>query len=99
MTSAQRLNTTELWIAFGAGKNFRYLPANEMANAFGPDRYVALPVCRAFTCCDTVSCFGERGKRAAWDIWNAYDEVTPAFCTLAATLESVGNWLGPLERL
>jgi len=30
--SAQRLNNTELWIAFGAGKNFRYLPALEMAN-------------------------------------------------------------------
>ena len=48
--------------------------------------------------CHGVSCFGDRGKRTAWDIWNAYDEVTPAFCALAATPESVENWLGPLER-
>ena len=34
----------------------------------------------------------------ACDIWNAYDEVTPAFCALAATPESIENWLGPLER-
>ena len=62
VTSAQRLNITELWIAFGAGKNFRYLPAHEMTNALGPDRCVALPMFHAFTGCDTVSCFGGRGK-------------------------------------
>ena len=48
--------------------------------------------------CDTVSRFGGRDKRTAWDIWNAYVEVTPAFCALSATPESVENWLGPLER-
>ena len=98
VTSAQRLNITELWIAFGAGKKFRYLPAREMANPLCPDRCVAWPKFHAFTGCDTVSCFGGKGKRTAWDIWNAYDEVTPAFCALAATPESVENWLGLLER-
>ncbi|KAK2173829.1 hypothetical protein NP493_848g03083 [Ridgeia piscesae] len=99
MTSAQRFNITELWIAFGARKNFRYLPAHEMANALGLDSCVSLSMFLAFTGCDTVSCFGSRGKRAAWDMWNAYDEVTPAFCALAATPETVDNWLCPLERL
>ena len=98
VASAQRFNITELWIAFGAGKNFRYLPAHEMADALGPDRGVALPMFHAFTGCDTVSCFGGRGERIACDMWNAYDEVTPAFCALAATPETVENWLGPLER-
>ena len=96
VTSAQRLNITELWIAFGAGKNFRYLPAHEMANTLGPGRYVALPMFHIFTGCDTVSCFGGRRKRTAWDMRNAYDEVTPAFCALAATPKTVENWLGPL---
>ena len=50
LTSAQRLNITELWNAFGAGKNFRYLPAHEM----GPDHCFAWPVFHAFTGCDTV---------------------------------------------
>ena len=98
VASAHRLNIAELWIAFGAGKKFRYLPAHEMADALGPDRCVALPMFHAFTSCDTVSCFGGRGKRTAWDMWNAYDEVTPVFCALAATPETVENWLGPLER-
>ena len=98
VASAQRLNITELWIAFDAGKNCRYLPAHEMADALGPDRCVALPMFHAFTGCDTVSCFGGRGKRTAWNMWNAYDEVTPAFCALAAIPETVEHWLGPLER-
>ena len=52
----------------------------------------------AFTGCDTVSCFGGRGKRTTWGMWNAYDEITPAFCALAATPVIVENWLSPLER-
>ena len=99
MTSALRLNITELWIAFGARKNFRYLPANEMVNALGLDSCVSLPMFHAFTGCDTVSCFGSRDKRTVWDRGNAYDEVTPAFCALAATPETLDNWLYPLERL
>ena len=83
-----------MWITLGTGKNLRYLPAHWMANAQRPDRSVALPICYAFTGCDTVSCFGSRGKRTAWDI----DEVTSAFCVLAASPETVDNWLGPMER-
>ena len=42
VTSAQRINITELWIAFCARKNFRYLPTHEMANALCLDRCVTL---------------------------------------------------------
>ena len=38
VTSAQRLNITELWCAFGARKKLRYLPAHEIANALGLNR-------------------------------------------------------------
>ena len=69
-----------------------------MPNALGSDRCVALPMFHAFTGCDTVSCLGSRGKRTAWDMWSAYDEVTPALYALAATPENVDNWLGRLGR-
>ena len=98
VASAQPLNITELWIAFGAGNNFQYLPAHEMADALGPDCCVALPMFHAFNGCDTVSCFGGRGKRTTWGMWNAYEEITPAFCALAATPVTIENWLSPLER-
>ena len=44
MTAAQRLDITELWVAFGTGKSFRHLAAHEMAKALGPDR------CTAYQC-------------------------------------------------
>ena len=92
VASAQRLNITELWIAFGAGKNFRYLPAHELADALGPGRGIVLPMFHAFTGCNAVSSFGGKGERTAWDMWNAYDEVTPALRALAATPATVNNW-------
>ena len=63
--AAQCLNPTELWVDFGVGKTFRHLVAHEMAKALGPDRCVASPMFHVFTGCDTVSCFGGRGKRTA----------------------------------
>ena len=34
----------EPWIAFGIGKNFRYIPAHEIANQLGEARAGALPI-------------------------------------------------------
>ena len=100
ITSAQRLNISKLWVAFDAGKSFQFLPTHEIARALGPDWCVALPMFHAFTGCDTVSSFGGRGKRTAWDTWKAYKDVTPAFCALAArpTPQTIEEWLGPLEQ-
>ena len=98
--SAQRLNISKLWIAFGEGKSFRFLACHEMARALGPDQCIALPIFHAFTGCDTVFFFSGRGKRTAWGTWNAYENVIPAFCTLVTrpTAQSTQEWLTPLER-
>ena len=102
VTAAQRLKTSlsELWVAFGVGKYFRYLPAHEIARKLGPERCIALPMFHAVTGCDTVSYFNGRGKMTAWNTWQAYDGVTPALCALASTPthESAEELLGPLER-
>ena len=100
VTAAQRINPSELRIAFGTGKNFRYLSIHEMARALGPEKCIALPVFHAFTGCDTVSSFAGRGKKTAWDTWKAYEDVTEAFCALAAcpNPEAIELWLQPLER-
>ena len=82
ISSAQQLNICELWVAFGVGKHFRFLAAHEMARSLGPYRCLALPLFHALTGCDTVSYFGGRGKRTAWDMWEVYNDVTPAFCAL-----------------
>ena len=64
VTAAQRLDVSELWIAFGTRKHFRFLAAPEMAKGpLGPDRCIALPMFHSFTDCDAVSSFGGRGKK------------------------------------
>ena len=38
----------------------------------------------AFTGCDTVAFFSNRGKKSAWQAWQAYPEATDAFRTLCS---------------
>lgn len=97
--TVQCLNMTELWVAFGAGKIFRFLATHQMARTLGNDRWIALPMFHAFTGCHMVSCFGGGGKQTAWDTWKNHDKVTPGFCALASTTESIEDWLDPVERL
>jgi hypothetical protein len=78
--------------------SFRHLAAHEMAKALGPDRCIAVPMFHAFTGYDTVSSFGSRSKKTAWDIWMTCACVTRAFCVLAATPDGIDDWMGPLER-
>ena len=85
VAAAQRHGNTEIWIAFGTGKSFRFLAAHEMARILGPDRCTALPMFHAFTGCDTVSFFGGRGKRTAWDTWRSYNDITSIFVSLTNT--------------
>ena len=54
VAAVRQLNIDELWIAFGTGKSFRYLPAHHMSNALGPNCCTALPFLHAFSGCDTV---------------------------------------------
>lgn len=98
VTSASRLEGNEIWIAFGTGKTFRYIPAHTLAQILGPDRSEALPVFHAITGCDTVSFFAGKGKKTAWDTWNNFNEVTPAFCALASAPSTIEEWVAPLER-
>ena len=57
-----KIEIQELWVAFGTGQHFRYVAAHEIASVIGPDKSKALPVCHAYTGCDTVSSFNTKGK-------------------------------------
>ena len=74
----QFIEAEEIWIAFGTGRNFRYIAAHDIAKSLGAEKAYFLPVFHAFTGCDTVSAFHSKGKNTAWDTWLAYDDVTVA---------------------
>ena len=89
----------DLWVAFGTGNNFRYIATHEIATKLGPEVSKALPVFHAFTGCDTVSCFGGRGKKTALEAWKSYPDVTDAFLALAhKPLEVSSTCVEHLER-
>ena len=60
-------NIGNLWIAFGTGKDFRYIPVHELARSIGPDTANGLPFFHALSDCDTTSHsqFANHGKKSA----------------------------------
>ena len=70
---------TEVWIAFGTGKDFRYIPAHLISTCLGHMKSLSLPMFHSFTGCDTVSHFAKIGKKTAWKIWELNGELTLTF--------------------
>ena len=52
----------DVWIAFGTGRNFRYLHINAICNALGREKAIALPIFHSVTGCDTTSTFLGKGR-------------------------------------
>ena len=73
------LNLSELWISFGTGKNQCLLSIHSISDAIGAAKCKGLPFFHAFTGCDQVSYFTEKGKKSAWRTWKNSDNVTSSF--------------------
>lgn len=99
--ASQLLSLDECWVAFGTGKDFKYIAVHEIANCLGPDTCKALPMFHAFTGCDTVSSFNGKGKKTAWDVWKSFPEVTSTFTKLTdfnPQKDDVSDHMGNLQR-
>ena len=88
---ASSISVDELWIAYGTGKHLRNIPAHSIAASLGREKASALPMFHSITGCDTVSFFGGRGKKTAWDVWNVFPELTPVLEALAASPEDINE--------
>lgn len=92
------LNT--LWIAFGTGKTFRYIPAHIYAEQLGNLKATALPMFHALTGCDTTCDFHGIGKKTAWEACMEFPEVTEALVELASPAHEVTqDQMALLQRL
>ena len=85
-----QLRKAQLWIAFGTGKNFRYLSAHEICASLSPQKLVVLTMFHAFIGCDTVSQFAQLGQ-TAWKVWATHDEFTATFLW-AAQFTTANIW-------
>ena len=79
IATLNRTTPDELWVAFGTGGHFRFIPIHEVPAAVGPRISATLPLFHALTGCDTVSSFAGIRKKTTWAAWNVYPEVTEAF--------------------
>ena len=75
--------SADIWVAFGTGKNYTLYSIVQICASLGHHKSQALPVFHAFTVCDTTSSFSGKGKKSAWNAWQACDEVTETFIHLA----------------
>ena len=73
----------DIWVAFGIGKNFQMYSINAICSYLGEEKAQALPLFHALTGCDTTSAFRGKGKKSAWQAWQAYEEVTGTLRFLA----------------
>ena len=96
----KNLAIDEMWISFGMGKSWRYIPIQELVTILGPDRAKGLPVFHALTGCGQTSSFAGRGKVTAWDTWERYPDVTTAFkeLSMTPTAETVERCQPLIER-
>ena len=83
------IDAEELWIMHGSGKNIQNVPAHAIATSLGVDKSTSLPMFHALTGCDTVSYFGGRGKKTAWDVWKVYPQLTIELNTLITSPECI----------
>ena len=99
VSEAENLPADESLISYGTGKHLRHLAAHEITKKIGQQKAKALPLFHAITGCDTVSFFGGKGKKTAWDVWNIYPALTNVLCRLRLMPEKVkDNSMAVIKR-
>ena len=79
----QRLGLEQLWVTFGQGHSLRWISVHDMCHHMGEEKIKGILLFHAFTGCDTVSAFHNKGKKMAWQTWDICPEAFPVFSKLS----------------
>ncbi len=92
------IHASELWIGFGVGDNFKYVPVHTIAGSLGP-KCRALLIFQAFRRCDNTSSFSGKEKKSSWETWQICASVTDVFAHLGdvPTLERIDQHIAKLK--
>ena len=80
----QELGLQEMWLAFGQGRNLKWISVHELTSTLAPERSRGILFFHAFTGCDIVSAFRGKGKRSAWQTWDVCPEASDVFTKLSS---------------
>ena len=83
MPTLQAIGQQQLWIAFGQGRNMRWIPPHELYSSIGPEKGRGITLFHAFTSCDVVSAFRGKGNKSAWQTWDMCAEASDVFARLS----------------
>ena len=81
--SLQDLGLQQLWVAFGHGVSLRWIGVHDLYHVIGPVKTKGIRFFHAFTGCDTVSAFRNKGKKTAWQTWDIFPEASLIFSKLS----------------
>ena len=79
----QKIGLLQLWIAFGHGRNLRWIKVHDLYLSIAPQKSRGLLFFHAFTGCDVVSIFRGKGKKTAWQTCDVCDEASDIFIKLS----------------
>ena len=79
----QGIGLEKLWLAFGQGQSLWWIGIHNLYNNVGAEMAKGMLFFHAFTGCDVVSAFRNKGKKTAWQTWNIFPEATSVFSKLS----------------
>ena len=73
-----------MWVAFGQGQSLRWINVHDLFHYVGQEKVKGMLFFHAFTGCDTVSAYRNKGKKNAWQTWDIKlcPKATPVFSKL-----------------
>lgn len=79
----QELGLQEMWLAFGQGRNLKWIPVHELILTLAPEKICGMLLLHSFMGCDIMSSFRGNGKKSAWQTWDVCLETSEVFCKLS----------------
>lgn len=79
----KRSGLDHLWVAYGVGKNKRWLPVHSLVSKL-EEKACGLLFFHAVTGCDTVSAFKGKGKKSCFQTWDIFPQANDTFRQLSS---------------
>ena len=81
--SLPRLELEHLWVTFGQGHSLCWISVHDIYHYMGQVKIKGISFFHAFTVCDTLSVFHNKGKKTAWQTWEIFPDPSPVFSKLS----------------
>ena len=72
----QSMALQQMWLKFGQGKRLWWIGIHDLYNNIDQEKAKDMLFFHAFTYCDVVSAFRNKGKMTAWQTWDIFPEAT-----------------------